>query len=132
MNRHERRRRAKLGDIVEIKLGRVVFDIKPGDDVSRDICFVCGKPATAWLIPEGRAGPIPEGSMAHSFAEINAQQTVLLCEVCFNTEDQTGGAIIRKYWNAPDLKISDGGVKDVDEIREIADAIKEHSDKPTN
>jgi len=57
---------------------------------------------------------------------------VLLCEVCFNTEDQTGGAIIRKYWNAPDLKISDGGVKDVDEIREIADAIKEHSDKPTN
>jgi len=88
MNRHERRRRAKLGDIVEIKLGRVVFDIKPGDDVSRDICFVCGKPATAWLIPEGRAGPIPEGSMAHSFAEINAQQTVLLCEVCFNTEDQ--------------------------------------------
>jgi len=68
MNRHERRRRAKLGDIVEIKLGRVVFDIKPGDDVSRDICFVCGKPATAWLIPEGRAGPIPEGSMAHCCA----------------------------------------------------------------
>jgi hypothetical protein len=32
MNRRERRRRTKLGDIVEIKFGRVVFDIKPGED----------------------------------------------------------------------------------------------------
>ena len=66
MNRRERRRAAKLGDIVEIKLGRVVFDIKPGE-------------------------------------------------------------------NAPDMKISEGGTyNDVDEIREIADAIKERGDKSTN
>jgi hypothetical protein len=32
MNRRERRRRTKLGDIVETKFGRVVFDIKPGED----------------------------------------------------------------------------------------------------
>jgi len=125
MNRRERRRAAKLGDIVEIKLGRVVFDIKPGDDVSRDICFVCGKPATAWA--RG-----PEGHMAHGFASINGQNE-LLCEDCFNTEKKTSGAIVRKYWNAPDLKISEGGTYgDIDEICEIADAIKERDDKPTN
>src|SRR5262249_40666138 len=99
MNRRERRRAAKLGDIVEIKLGRVVFDIKPGDDVSRDICFVCGKPATAWSRPGG--------GTAHGFASVNGQ-IVLLCEDCFNTEEKTSGAIVRKYWNAPDLKISEG------------------------
>ena len=116
MNRRERRRAAKLGDIVEIKLGRVVFDIKPGDDVSRDICFVCGKPATAWSRPGG--------GTAHGFASVNGQ-IVLLCEDCFNTEEKTSGAIIRKYWNAPDMKISEGGTyDDIDEIREIADASK--------
>jgi hypothetical protein len=36
MNRRERRRRAKLGDIVETKFGRVVFDIKPGEDTRAD------------------------------------------------------------------------------------------------
>jgi hypothetical protein len=100
MNRRERRRRTKLGDIVEIKFGRVVFDIKPGEDTSRDICYVCSKPATAWLVPEGGAGPIPEGSMAHGFAAISGE-IALLCEACFNAEEQTSGAIIRKYWNAP-------------------------------
>jgi len=34
--------------IVEVKRGRVTFDIKPGDDISRDLCYVCGNPATAW------------------------------------------------------------------------------------
>jgi hypothetical protein len=62
MNRRERRRAAKLRDIVEIKLGRIAFDIKPGDDVSRDICFVCGKPATAWLAPKVAQGRSPKGA----------------------------------------------------------------------
>jgi len=131
MNRRERRRAAKLGDIVEIKFGRVVFDIKPGEDTSRDVCFVCGKPATAWLVPEAGAGPIPEGSMAHGFASINGQ-IVLLCEECFNTE-KISNAIMRKYLNAPNMEISEGGTyENIDEIREIADAIKERDDKPTN
>ena len=120
-----RRKAAKLGDIVEIKLGRVVFDIKPGDDVSRDICFVCGNPATAWSYPQ-------RGGMAHGFASINGQ-IELLCEDCFNTEEKTSGAIIRKYLNAPNMEISEGGTyDDIDELREIADAIKERGDKPTN
>jgi hypothetical protein len=69
---------------------------------------------------------------AHGFASVNGQ-IVLLCEDCFNTEEKTSGAIIRKYWNAPDIKISEGGTyDDIDEIREIADAIKERDDKPTN
>jgi hypothetical protein len=92
---------------------------------------VCGKPATAWLVPGG-AGPILEGSMAHGFANVNGQ-IVLLCENCFNTEEKTSGAIIRKYLNAPNMEISEGGTyEDIDEIREIADAIKERDDKPTN
>jgi hypothetical protein len=132
MNRRERRRAAKLGDIVEIKFGRVVFDIKPGEDTSHDVCFVCGKPGTAWLVPEGGFGPIPEGGTAHGFASVNGQ-FVLLCEDCFNTEEKTNGAIARKYWNAPNMEISEGGTyDDIDEIREIADAIKERDDKPTN
>jgi hypothetical protein len=122
-NRHERRRAAKLGDIIEVKFGRVVFDIKPGDDVSRDICYVCGKPATAW------AGG-PEGRMAHGFATINEEKPVLLCETCFNTDSNS---IARKYLNAPDMKISEGGTyNDIDELRDIADALKERGDKSTN
>jgi len=75
MNGRERRRAAKLGDIVEIKFGRVVFHIKPGEDTRRDICFVCGKPATAWAFPE-------RGGMAHGFASISGQIVLLnrLCE----------------------------------------------------
>jgi hypothetical protein len=42
--------------------------------------------------------------MAHGFAAINGQ-IALLCEACFNAEEQTNGAIIRKYWNAPNLRI---------------------------
>ena len=125
MNRRERRRAAKLGDIVEIKLGRVVFDIKPGEDTSRDICYVCGKPATAWWWAEN-------GRMAHGFASINGS-FVLLCEGCFNAEEKTNGTIARKYLNTPNMKISEGGTyEDIDEIREIAEAIKERDDKPTN
>ncbi|HMF28578.1 MAG TPA: hypothetical protein VKE42_07385 [Candidatus Cybelea sp.] len=122
-NRHERKA-AKLGDVVELKLGRVVFDIKPGEDTSKDICFVCGKPATAWAFPE-------RGGMAHGFASISGQ-IVLLCETCFGTDD-IDSVIMRKHLNAPDLKISEGGTyEDIDEIREIGDAIKQRDDKPTN
>jgi hypothetical protein len=120
MNRRERRRRVKLGDIVEIKLGRVMFDIKPGEDCSRDVCYVCGKPATAWPYPQ-------QGGMAHGLAEINGQ-IVLLCEGCFNTEEKTGSAIIRKYWNSPDLEVSEGGGT----YEEVINAIKERNNKPIN
>ena len=125
MNRRERRRAAKLGDIVELKFGRVVFVIKPGDDVSGNICFVCGKPATAWWYAE-------RDRMAHGIADINGQ-FVLLCEQCFSAEERGPGALLRKYLNAPDMKISEGGTySDIDELHDIADAIKQRGDKPTN
>ena len=119
----ERHRAVKFGNIVEIKLGRVVFDIKPGDDVSNDICYVCDKPATAWPHPSW-------GRMAHGLAEINGQQIVLLCEACFTEEEKTGSAIIRKYWNAPDMKIEKGGAyESVDQLRrDIAAATKKRGD----
>jgi hypothetical protein len=125
MNRRERRRRAKLGDIVETKFGRVVFDIKPGEDTSKDICFMCDRPATAWWYAE-------HGGMAHGFASIDGN-FLLLCEQCFAAEERSPGALVRKYLNAPDMKISEGGTyDDIDEIRQIADAIKDRGDKPTN
>jgi|SRR6516165_9023650 hypothetical protein len=115
MNRHERRKRTKLvGDVVELKFGRVVF--KPGEDTSRDTCYLCGKPATAW------------SEMGHGFVDISGH-IVLLCESCFNTEEQDK-AIIRKYFNAPDMKISEGGT--IDDLHEIEQAFAERGDKPTN
>jgi hypothetical protein len=112
-----RRRQVKVGDIVEITLGRVVFDIKPGDDVSGDICYLCGKPATAWPGPKG---------MAHGAVIIDGQN-FLLCEQCFTIAERTGHeAIIKKFWNAPDLKIEVGGTyESADQLRrDISDAAK--------
>ena len=73
MNRRERRRAAKRGDIVEIKLGRVT--IKPGDNT----CFLCSKPATAW--------PRSQGMAYGGFVRIN-RRIALLCEQCFTTEEK--------------------------------------------
>jgi len=112
MNRRERRRAAKLGDIGQIRLGRVVFDIKPSHDVSRDICYVCGKPATAW--PHSHLG------MAHGVAEIEASsaagQGVLLCEVCFDTP-HIDRSVIRKFLRLPGLQFEEGGEISTDELR---------------
>jgi hypothetical protein len=129
MNRRERRKRAKLGDIVEIRLARVGFDIKPGENTSRDLCYVCGAPATAWSYPRG--------GLAHGAAEISdgrKQQIVLLCEACFAAEEKNGGAIIRKYWEAPDLTTEKGGAyESVDQLRrDIANASKKRGGRPTN
>src|SRR6516164_3999709 len=121
MNRKERRRKAKLSNYIieETKLGRVVFDIKPGDDTSRDICYVCGKPAIAW------PSPTVPGGMAHGIASIKGQ-IVLICETCFNNTDETFKAIWRKYWNKPDIEFSEGGTyESADQIRrDIASATK--------
>jgi hypothetical protein len=115
----------KFGDMVEVKLGRVVFDIKPGDDTSRDTCYVCGKPATAWPYPE-------KGGTAHGFAMINGERSVLLCEQCFSSDEQRT-AIMRKYLNAPNLEVKKGGTyKDIEELRPIAQAFAERGDKLIN
>jgi hypothetical protein len=124
MNRRERRRATKLGDndIVELKLGRVTF--KPGRDTSRDVCYLCGKPATEWHHPAA--------GMAHGFADINGHK-VLLCEECFKTEENSD-TIIKKYLNTPDLKIAEGGsYESVPQLRrDIAAASKARRDKRTH
>jgi len=119
MNRKERRRRAKLGDIGQIRLGRVKFE--HGDEVS-GACYVCGKPATAW--------PHPSMEQAHGAADIDGE-IVLLCETCFNTP-HIDRSVIRKSLRLPDLQFEEGGEISMDELHDISDAIKERGDKPTN
>ena len=120
MNRRERRRAAKL-NIAEATLGRVVF--KPGADTSKDICFVCGKPATAWPYPE-------RNCTAHGFVTINNEKHGLLCQMCFETEEQTGELVIRKYWNAPDMKVTKGGT--YESLDQLLGDITAARAKPTN
>ena len=72
--------------------------------------------------------------MEHGLAEIDdgqKQTIVLLCEACFEGGET---AILRKYWNAPDLMIEKGvAYYSVDQLRRhIADASKERGGKPTN
>jgi hypothetical protein len=70
--------------------------------------------------------------MAHGLADIDGQ-IVLLCEGCFNTEERSGNTIIRKYLNAPDMQISEGGTYEgINELREIGQAFADRGDKPTN
>jgi len=115
MNRHQRRKAARLGDVVEVKVGRVVFDIQPGADTSKDVCYACGGSATAWPYPE-------RDCTAHGVASINGQ-VVLLCERCCTAESPTE-LVIRKYWGSPDLKVHAGGTYESAEQlrRDIADA----------
>ena len=117
MNRRERRRTAKLGDVVEVKVGRVVLDVQPGADTSKDVCYVCGRPATAWPYPE-------RGCAAHGVADVNGQ-VVLLCEACC-TADRPTELVVRRYWGSPNLKVHVGGTyESVDQLRrDIADASK--------
>jgi hypothetical protein len=88
---------------------------------------VCGNPARAWPYPQREC-------TAHGFARIDdgkKQTTVLLCEACFAAEEKIGATILRKYLNAPDLTISEGGTYDsADQLRrDYANARKEHGNK---
>jgi hypothetical protein len=118
MNRKERRRIARearaVGRIIEVKLGRVTYD---ASEQVNEPCYVCGRPVTAW-------GPF-EGGTAHGIADID-DETFLLCEVCWNAELKGGSAVYRKYANAPDIKIEEGGrISD-----DVLNALKERDGKP--
>jgi len=81
----------------EVRLGRVKFDIKPGEDISADVCYLCGKPATDW--------PHPTKGTAHGFASITGHpKALLLCQACFDAEGNLH-AIARKHFNNPDVEI---------------------------
>jgi hypothetical protein len=66
-------------------------------------CYVCDQPAPAWPWPDG---PV---AMACGAALINDDGPVPLCEACFVAGRTTVNSIVRKFLNAPDLEIADGG-----------------------
>jgi hypothetical protein len=109
MNRHQRRKAAKLGDVLEITWGRALID---GGTAPQ--CFACDGLAPAWPWPDGPHSP------AYGFALINYERILPICEACFKTN---GDAVVRRFWNAPDLKISEGGEASMETIRQIADAL---------
>jgi hypothetical protein len=88
MNKHNKFK------IVEIRRGRCV--LREG---AKPQCYTCDLPAPAWPWPDG-----PRSS-AHGFALINDGTSVLLCEACFVADGTTTNSIVRKFLNAPDLKI---------------------------
>jgi hypothetical protein len=119
MNRHERRaarrRKAKVGGLLEISLGRCLME-KGNDPVLQ--CFVCGGAAATWPWPDG-----PE-KLAYGWISINGSDIRLICEACFNDPDTIGP----KLWGAPDMVVEDGGEASLEEIREIAVAMRERND----
>jgi hypothetical protein len=123
VNRYERRREKALrrkygaGDTLHIDYGRVVYV----DPTVVDQCFLCGGPAKAWPWLDG-----PEGApaMTHSFARINNEITLPLCEACFNSKER-GNQVARKVMRSPDMVIQEGGEASPEHVREIADTLKE-------
>jgi hypothetical protein len=105
MNRHERRAAKKpLGSVTFIDCGRLLeADPNYGEPV---ICCACGAPHNASGIAQIRH---------------NHNTTfVPLCEPCLeaNPTDQ----IMRRYWNSPDLTISDGGEATTEQVLAMAEA----------
>jgi hypothetical protein len=119
MNRHERRaarrRKVKVGDLLDISLGRCLME-KGNDPVPQ--CFVCGGAAATWPWPNG-----PE-KLGYGWISVNGSDIRLICEACFNDEN----GIARKLLGAPDMVITDGGVASPEQVREIADAMRERDD----
>ena len=129
MNRYEKRRRMalrrnyKVGDVLTTAYDRVTYV----DPTVVDPCFLCDGPAGAWPWPERPEGAPP---VAHSFAYINDEVSLPLCEACFNSKERDH-QVTRKVMNAPNLLIHEGGEASPEHVREIAGALKEreHSSK---
>src|SRR6266851_3551918 len=103
MNRHERRRAAKVGDITFIDRGYLLErDLNYGLPV---ICYVCGKPHQALGI--ARIQDRARGTTEH----------IPLCQACVSS----GDGIIQKYWNAPDLEMTEGGECSEEQVIAMAD-----------
>jgi hypothetical protein len=113
MNRHERRRAAKVGvgSVINVSIGRIITK-----DDGALTCYACGRSATD--------SPCGDGNALYGAAIINDERPVPVCEGCFASENSAG--VVRKYWNAPDLKFSEGGaVNSLEEVHQIADALRE-------
>jgi hypothetical protein len=91
MNRHERRK-ARKGSVTCVDYGRLSpQDCNYGLPVE---CYVCGRAHNALGLARIR--------------DKRGTTDVPLCKPCLDSDDQTN-AVLRKYWNAPGLKIRDGG-----------------------
>jgi hypothetical protein len=101
-NRHQRHAARKRGVIVT--------DFGHLDPRNRNYglpvnCYVCGA-----------------AHKAFGLARIQGQSTidVPLCEACLES-DERGNDVIRKYLNAPDLKINEGGEATTEQLIAMAD-----------
>jgi hypothetical protein len=99
MNRRERRTAKKHGTTI-IDFGRLVT---PDDALPVD-CYICATP-----------------HKASGVARIQERQSITyvpLCDQCFT---DSGDAVVRKYMNAPDLKIHEGGEATTAQLSALAD-----------
>ncbi len=103
MNRHDRRVARKRGDIILIDYGHLLErDQNYGLPVG---CYVC---ATA--------------HKAFGFARIDDKRSttvVPLCEACLG--DANSSNVARKFFNAPDLEITEGGDATTEQVLAMAE-----------
>lgn len=104
MNRRERRAAAKKGDVITIGYGR----IQERDQTYQMPveCYLCGtthKAANIARIEDKR-------SITH----------VPLCEACL-ASDGLGDAVFRKWCDAPDVVIHEGGEATIEQVNALAD-----------
>ena len=110
------RKSVKLGEVIEIELGRCLRDAQ-----SVPQCYVCNNPAPVWPWPDGPA------RMGCGFAVINGGELLFICEACFISATATH-AIARTFLGVTDLKITKSGAASPEQFRQIASAIAEKED----
>jgi hypothetical protein len=109
MNRHERRRAAKTerGDVTNVSLGHLQQrDPNYGVPVN---CYVCGAPHKALGLAR--------------ISDKSGATDVPICDACLCTP-QADQRIMRKYWNAPDLTVRDGGKATTEQLDAIVEKLK--------
>lgn len=110
MNRHERRkaRKLRIGEAIFIDHG--TMDKRDRNFGTRVICYVC----------DAR-------HLALNFARIRTQTDttdVPLCPACFASNDMTND-VLRKFLNAPDMTIEEGGKATLEQIDALAERQRE-------
>jgi hypothetical protein len=109
MNRHERRKAHKLGIGEAIFMDHGTLDIRDRNFGRRVICYACGA-----------------RHLALNFARIRTQADttdVPLCPACFASNDMPND-VLRKFLNAPDMTIEEGGNATLEQIDALVE--REH------
>ena len=99
----ERDERRKKGDVLLMDYGHLL-ERNPNHGLPVN-CYVCGAAHTA----SGVARIQHNRSTTH----------VPLCEPCLASNDQAN-AVVRKFWNAPDLEFSEGGEMTTEQLIALA------------